>query len=110
MKCYAQIYLNLEKMKNVDAKLTSPEEGENFNIVMDESTGGTSLSNVHLIVGGEQVELFRPLNSREEWPLYMMTEDGEEISVFYEDGTFTFEFDEFLSDHPSRQKDMGLSI
>ena len=109
MKCYAQIYLNLEKM-NVDAHLTPPNEDEGFHIIIDEGTGGTSISNVQFLVGGEPVELFRPLNSREDWPLYMMKEDGEEISVFEDNGKFTYEFNEFLYQFPTRKKEAGLSI
>jgi hypothetical protein len=87
LKCYGQIYLNLEHVHGVDVELIS--DGEPFEVVQDDSSGGITLQNVQLLINGEEQKLYRPLNSRESWPLYLMGPDDEEISVFREDGSFT---------------------
>jgi hypothetical protein len=93
LKCYGQIYLNLEKM-GLEDRLR--HDGEAFRIAFNEGTGGLSLANVKLIVHGEDCILERPLNSRGNYPLYLLQEDAE-IEVFLEDGSFTPEMVAFLT-------------
>lgn len=93
LKCYGQIYINLERM-NVDARLIEPDGA--FRIEQNDATGGTWVTNVPFIVRGERVELERPLNSREPFPLYATTRDDAEYCVFNDDGSFTDEFTAFL--------------
>lgn len=109
LKCYAQIYINLENM-NVDASLIPPHDNEGFEIIQDEDTGSTSIENVKLIVGDTEVELFRPLNSRESWPLIMRTENEDEIYIFEDDGSFTPEMTEFLNQFPQQERKKTSSL
>lgn len=96
LKCYGQIYLNLELLNQPGAFLEHDEEDEGFRIGQNSDDGSTDIENVTLYVNGYAVPVRRPLNSREPWPLYAMTEDGEEISVFCDDGSFSAEMLEFI--------------
>ena len=87
LKCYGQIYLNLERVHGVNAELIN--DGEAFAVVQDESSGSLTLENVRLLINGEEQKLHRPLNTREPWSLYLTDPDDEEISVFGEDGSFS---------------------
>lgn len=95
LKCYGQIYINLEPL-DVDAKLVERGDMRGFHIERDDSSGATFVANVHLIVRGQPVRLERPMNSRQPYPLYMVTEDYEEITVFEQSGQFSAEFVAFL--------------
>lgn len=94
LKCYGQIYLNLEKL-HVNASLEI-DENNGFVIGQDQSDGSISLLNVKLIVRDEIIKLHRPLNSRKAFPLQAQISEDEEISVFDEDGSFTREMLDFL--------------
>jgi hypothetical protein len=96
LKCYGQIYLNLEILNLPGVVFEQDEEVGDFSIVQCEDDGSTYISNVTLYVNSYAVYLRRPMNSREPWPLYATTEEGEELSVFNDDGTFTDEMLSFL--------------
>jgi hypothetical protein len=87
LKCYGQIYLNLERIHVVNAELIN--DGRAFEVIQAEYDGSLTLRNVKLLINGEEHRLHRPLNSRESWPLYLTDKDDEEVSVFNEDGSFT---------------------
>lgn len=63
---------------------------------MDESSGALFVQNVVLKVRGEPCRLERPMNSREAWPLQVVTDQDEQIPVFNEDGSFSAEMMTFL--------------
>lgn len=94
LKCLGRVYINIEnKYENVSLDFG----GEDFDICKVPATGETYSKNVMLYKGDTHIELFRPLNSREEWPLIAVDSETEtEYSVFNPDGSFTKEFDEFL--------------
>jgi hypothetical protein len=52
-------------------------DGGAFDIEQDESDGSLFVKNVRFTVGGHPIHLYRPLNSREPWPL--LTEDCEPV-------------------------------
>jgi hypothetical protein len=64
---------------------------------MNEDDGSLTLANVVLLVRGNECSLWRPMNSREAWPLYLTTEDGDALSVFDEQGEFSAEMLAFLT-------------
>jgi hypothetical protein len=72
-------------------KLSYAYKGSQFDIVQWESDGSTSVANFNIIVNGEAIPHFRPLNSRETFSLYVVMED-EQISVFDKDGNFSKDF------------------
>ncbi len=86
LKCYGQIYLNLEKM-NVDAQLK--HSGDAFQIVQDGGDGSLSIANIAFMVRGEQLNIQRPMNSRRSFHLIIVTDDWEEMEMFEENGAFT---------------------
>lgn len=82
LKCYGQLYLCLEKldipeeyvrlvhMDEMDMDMTGEGQTIPFIISQDESDGSLTIDNVMLQVDKEPVHLYRPLNSREPFPLY----------------------------------------
>ena len=95
LKCYGQIYIALETAMAPDAELVDGDTEEGFHITQDEN-GGLTITNVNLVVRGQVQRLSRPLNSREAFPLYLETDDGDEIEVFSAGGQFTPEMLVFL--------------
>lgn len=101
LKCYGQIYLNLERVR-ADAELVEDDSlssGKPFHITQDVD-GNLTITNVFLRVRGVRMPLRRPLNSREPWPLVMLYEhpagDEDELPVFNGDGSFSDEMLAFL--------------
>jgi hypothetical protein len=97
LKCYGQLYIQLEKI-GLEHTLEHSDTNEQF-MVEQTIDGDLRLKNVQLLVNGGAVHLFRPVNSREPYPLYALEEDTEEeISIFKDDGSFTEEMIVFLTD------------
>jgi hypothetical protein len=94
LKCYGQIYLNLERLNLPGVELVHDDEA--FDIEQSCDDGSTFIVNVALMVRGFHAPLFRPLNSRDAWPLYMAT-DEDDIAVFNDDGAFSEEMLRFLN-------------
>lgn len=88
LKCLGRLSLlvhNLEgRINNVPFKIEY--DGEPFDIRQDES-GGLYCSNFKFYCGEEEVELTRPLNARDPWPLFG-TYRGEEYEIFGHYGDF----------------------
>ena len=93
LKCHGQLYLNLDCLGMADCLA---HDGESFKIRQSPSDGSIHLANVSLFVRGELVNLSRPLNSRDPYPLWATTEADEVVAVFQDDGSFTAEFIAFL--------------
>ncbi len=93
LKCYGRIYINLETAGLPDVALE--HNGAAFDVQLDGTSGGITISNVTLKVRGKAYQLYRPLNSRLEWPLYLVDENEEDIAVFADDGLFSGEMREF---------------
>jgi hypothetical protein len=98
LKCYAQIYLNLERLPDVDAQLVGGDNNYPFRVDQN-IDGSTWLANILLIVRGEPVTLERPLNSREKWPLGAAIKPDDPwtfTDVFDDVGAFSPEMLAFL--------------
>lgn len=95
LKCLGKLYLNLETYGNIDNVRLS-NDGDDFIIDQNENDGSIYCVNVHLMKNGESVSLFRPLNSRIEWPLMFNNYEDETNLVFDDFGHFTQEFVDFL--------------
>tara|TARA_Y100000815_G_C13240271_1_gene461554 strand:+ start:296 stop:643 length:348 start_codon:yes stop_codon:yes gene_type:complete len=95
LKCYGQIYLQLEKLGMEDC-LDHRDVDDAFQIEQDVASGDLHIANVQLLVRGDNIALFRPINARGPFPLYAYVQDDEEISVFKDDGSFSEEMLEFL--------------
>lgn len=100
IKCYGQLWLELEKLGLQECLITGSAFDEaGFLIEQSMSSGAIYVENVVLIVQGNRVNLWRPLNSREPFPLYAGVNDDNEIgevNVFNPVGTLSGEFIEFL--------------
>jgi hypothetical protein len=94
LKCYGRIEINLETAEAHDVELK--HDGNAFDIQQDFGSGAIFVANLKLVVRGTVCRLHRPLNSREDWPLYFTGENEEEISVFADDGAFSAEMFAFL--------------
>ena len=85
LKCYGQLWLQLDQLRGHKAALGEGDGGP-FEVVQDSADGSITIWSLPLIVDGHRIRLYRPLNSREPWPLYAETLDGEEIPVVAADG------------------------
>ncbi|MBC8737144.1 hypothetical protein F6X40_10025 [Paraburkholderia sp. UCT31] len=94
LKCYGRIYINLETAEQPDAEFE--HDGAPFDVQQDLGSGGLTVANIKFKVRGKFYRLYRPLNSRDAWPLYLVDENDEEIEVFAEDGSFSQEMTDFL--------------
>ena len=92
LKCYGKLYIELEKI-GMENRLIHVRPESNFEVVQDES-GFTYLNNVYMT----SIQFYRPLNSREDWPLYALNvETDDEYSVFDNEGNLDEEFKKFLN-------------
>lgn len=95
LKCYGQLYLQLEFHDIPGVELVHFAEDEPFRVYQNPGDGSLMLDNVQLLVRADRQVLFRPLNSREPYPLYCITRD-DCIAVFNDDGTLTIAMLDFL--------------
>lgn len=92
LKCLGQLVLLLERRDHT-AFLDEPIGSSPFRIEQDSASGAISVTNLPFTIQRKPWRLTRPLNSRQPWPLYAESEDGEQcVAVFEEDGLFTQEF------------------
>lgn len=99
LKCYGQIYVNLEKLNLRDVDFVHLDDDTRpgpFNVQQDPASGAIYVANVRLEVRGRTCQLHRPLNSRDAWPLYLTTENGVELAVFTDSGSFSQEMSAYL--------------
>lgn len=99
LKCAGRIYINLETAGLENVELV--HEDNAFDIQQDENSGDTYISNVYLMINDNPCLLWRPLNSRDPWPVYLLNEDEEQVPVFNKDGSFSQEFIDFVSPAPT---------
>jgi hypothetical protein len=85
LKCMGRLALLREHML--------AEDVAEFRIEQDESDGSISVVNLPLWLKAKTYRLFRPLNSRAPWPLYL-TYGDDDIAVFDEYGDLTQQFAE----------------
>lgn len=102
LKCYGRLAIALDIMGLNDIA-SLPNDVESFDIVQDESDGSLYIENLPLEVRkklssrsfeSSYYRLFRPLNSRELWPLYATEIDNpsfDPIAVFDVNGNVTLE-------------------
>lgn len=88
LKCLGRLYIATEGFHNVELV----HDNEAFDIGQDQSDGSVRVGNVGLFIDDVQYDVYRPLNSRQPWPLYLETHDGEELLVFDEVGELSMAF------------------
>lgn len=93
-KCYGKLWIELERW-HMEDKLEHHNDGEQFEVLQDDD-GNTFIYNVHLIVNNRVYMPYRPLNSRDPWPLLIDLPNGDTINVFEDDGELSYEFKIFI--------------
>lgn len=87
LKCLGALWIATERLPAVDIE----HDGGAFLIEQDEADGSLRCANVTLRLFEYEVRLFRPLNSRQPFPLYAM--DGDDaVRVFTDGGALSQDF------------------
>ena len=73
-------------------KIHFEHDGGPFLISQDPNDGSLRCENVRFFIDSKPLDIFRPLNSREDWCLYASL-NGDEALVFSSGGYTTFEFE-----------------
>jgi hypothetical protein len=84
LKCYAQLWIALENTRPCLGRF-GEDDVSDFNIAQDPSDGSIRVANLTFLLAGRPRRLFRPLNSREPWPLWLRL-DEDDVRVFDDDG------------------------
>lgn len=96
LKCLGRLWMLLEDYAPPGFQMVFDWPNRGFQIEQDPSDGSIYCTNIKVRNGaGKWVTPFRPLNSRDQWPLYIQDGD-DEIQVFEEDGGLACLTDEFL--------------
>lgn len=82
LKCIARLTMALED--GLYSFITYDYDGEPFDLDRD-INGCLIIRNMNFYYKGQLLPIFRPLNSREAWPLYIET-DVDTLSIFDEEG------------------------
>lgn len=93
LKCYGRLYILLDRINSSGA--TMSHDDMPFDVIQPDEDGSITVQNVKLFVNRRHFELWRPLNSREPWPLYAEDAhdpDCDPVEVFTDGGEFTGEF------------------
>lgn len=91
LTCLGRLAIKLEDRRDHNAVLHQTLERE-FSVSQDQSDGSIECYSLALrISDGPRVPLFRPLNSRDKWPLWARIGD-EDVRVFDLDGNLSPEF------------------
>ncbi len=96
LKCLGRLFLLLDDRKDTQYTLVHEFIDRPFCIVQDETSGDITCSNVYMMLYCAHYLFWRPINSREPWPLFIETMNDDVISVFDEHGDLTTEFKEFI--------------
>lgn len=73
LKCLGALYIETENYQHIEISY----DHKAFNIAQDPADGSLFCVNVKLLVNGQEIKLFRPLNSRDPYPLFFYDEDDE---------------------------------
>ena len=96
LKCLGKFYLMTEY--HTTARIL--HSGHAFNIVQNSSDGSIYCDNICVIIGSRTYDHFRPLNSREPWPLWLRLRadpDAEDFRAFDDQGNLSDEMKGLLS-------------
>ena len=98
LKCFGKLFCNLEKVNSKFSLEFDDSSEERFDVQQYIDDGSLYIRNIHLQdKDGNRVKLFRPLNSRLQYPLVAVNSSNEDVFVFDEDGNFTEEFMKIIS-------------
>lgn len=93
LKCLGSLYISLQG--RIDGAGFDVEDVDRFDIQQSEADGSIYVANLPFSIGGTSYHLFRPLNSRASWPLYLTATDDSDfdvVSVFDDNGSLSKRF------------------
>ena len=82
LKCLGRLWVETERFSPA---VLLEHDGEPFDVRQSQGDGSLTVENIQFSIRLKPYELYRPLNSRESGPLFMMVGD-DAIRVFTEDG------------------------
>jgi hypothetical protein len=88
LKCIGKLWIILDETHGHSAGFAQ-EDVDFFDIVQNADDGGISVRNLDFTIGGDSFILSRPLNSRQEWPLYAGSDEDssfDPVEVFDQTG------------------------
>lgn len=91
LKCLGMLYIATERMIPLVRMLHT---GNEFHITQSDADGSIRVGNISILIGGTTYDHYRPLNSKEPWPLYIQPRsdpDADAIEVFDEKGSLSVE-------------------
>lgn len=102
LKCLGTLELKLDNAQDHKASLTfdgSINVAVGFDVDQNPDDGSIYSTTVEFVCAGTHYELYRPLNSRDKWPLYvhLVGNGDDDIRVFEESGNLSREFCEFIT-------------
>lgn len=92
LKCWGQLALLLHDRPRPGVEIQEPSPGHPFKIDQNPYDGSISITNMGIAIGGALYSARRPLNSREKWPLQLLTRDDDLIDIFNDDGHLSADF------------------
>lgn len=93
LTCLGRLVILLGETPGHTAKVEGPAARDRFDVYQNSGDGSISCVNVTLTIGDrENIELFRPLNARDKWPLYALRGADDEVRVFDLDGALDPDF------------------
>lgn len=98
LKCLGRLWICLDESHGHRAELIGPVGLQSFHVMQSDDDGSIYAENVQLLVAGYFAgRLYQPLNSREDWPLWLADpDDGDDVSVFDDQGNLSAEFWEVI--------------
>lgn len=94
LKCLGKLSLTAFEPNPYDLHFVQVKDS--FVIDQDPSSGCLFCSSVKFFVGPHCLDLQTIYNSKENYPLFCICNDEEEIEVFNEDGSFSQEFIKYM--------------
>lgn len=88
LKCVGRFWIETERFQSTEhapSCVDVEHDGGPFAIEQDED-GALTVSNVQVSIHGRRCRLWRPLNSRRSWPLYLQRGDEDSLDVFTDSG------------------------
>lgn len=100
LKCLGTLWIKTERYQGSSPRpILILRTGNEWNILQDESDGSIRCGSITIIVRGRTYDHYRPLNSREPWPLWLALRndpDAEHFRAFTDDGELNDEFERLI--------------
>jgi len=95
LKCLGQLWIKTEGYQGQPPRpVLILHTGTEFNVHQDESDGSIHSGSITVIIRGRAYDHYRPLNSREPWPLWLRQRanpDAKDFCAFTDDGELSAE-------------------